>query len=59
MTDRSWQHICVEQCDAVGDISARYGRKVALHYTAGEKVFLVVDAGTRHRADDAPVRFPG
>ena len=49
MTDRSWQHTCVEQFDAVEDLSARYGLKVALHYAVGEKPLPVANAGTRHR----------
>ena len=49
MTDRSWQHIRMEQCDAAEGIRVRYGLKAALDYALGEKLLHFAEAAARHR----------
>ena len=48
MTDRSWQHIWMEQCDAAEGIRVRYGLKAAFDYAVGEKLLHFAEAAARH-----------
>lgn len=48
MTDRSWQQIWMEQCDAAEGIRVRYGLKAAFDYTVGEKLLHFAEAAARH-----------
>ena len=48
MTDRSWQHIWMEQCDAAEGIPVRYGLKAAFDYAVGEKLLHFAEAVARH-----------
>ena len=38
MTDRSWQHIWMAQCDAAEGIRGRHGPKAAFDYAVGEEL---------------------
>ena len=48
MTDRSWQHIWMEQCDAAEGIKVRYGLKAAFDYAVSEKLLHFAEAAVRH-----------
>ena len=48
MTDPSWQHLRMEQCDAAEGIRVRYGLKAALDYAVGEKLLHFAEAAAWH-----------
>jgi hypothetical protein len=42
------QDIWIEQCDAAGDISAKFGLKASFDYLVGEKLMNFMEAAVRH-----------
>ena len=48
MTDRSWQHIWMEHCDAAEGSKVRYGLKAAFDYVVSEKLLHFAEAAAGH-----------
>ena len=48
MTERNWQHIWLEQCEAAETIKLRYGLKSAFDYMVAEKLLNFAEAAAWH-----------
>ena len=47
MTERSWQHVWMDQCDAAEGIRLRFGLAEAFDYVVGEKLLHFADAAAQ------------
>ena len=47
MTERSWQHVWMDQCDAAEGIRLRFGLTEAFDYVVGEKLLNFAEAAAR------------
>ena len=47
MTERSWQHVWMDQCDAAEGIRLRFGLAEAFDYVVGEKLLNFAEAAAR------------
>ena len=52
MTERSWQHIWMDQCEAAESIRLRFGLEASFDYTAGEKMLHFPEAAARSADSD-------
>ena len=48
MTEGSWQHVWMEQCDAAEGIRLHYGLEAAFDYAVGEKLLEFAEAAARN-----------
>ena len=48
MTERSWQHACMEPCDAAARIRLCYGPDAAFDYAVREKLLHFAEAAPRN-----------
>ena len=47
MTERSWQHVWMDQCDAAEGIRLRFGLAEAFDYVVGEKLLQFAEAAAQ------------
>ena len=47
MTERSWQHVWMDQCDAAEGIRLRFGLAEAFDYVVGEKLLNFAEAAAQ------------